>query len=109
MQTAKRDVEQLFSFVDEAIEVAPGLARAALEQILAVEPGLERAETLLGEIGDARRQADPLWLVIEAAESLASQGLHLQAREVAAYVRRRFGSKEEARNWLQGVDLLLEA
>lgn len=109
MQTANKDVEKLFSFVDEAIEVAPGLARAALEQILASEPGNARAGRLLDLIEAEVRPPDPLRLVMEAAESLAAQGLHVQAREVAAYVRRRFGAADEARAWLAGVDFLLEA
>ena len=109
MERTRHDVDQLFSLVDEAIDEAPHLARTALEAILMFRPDLGRARELITLAQADRIERDPLLLVMEAAEDLAARGLHIQAREVAAYVRKRYAAREEARAWLEGVDLLLES
>ena len=105
--TTDRDLAMLFDFIDEVIDDSPSLAATALEEILAMSPNNIRAERLLAKIEADYAAEDPLRLVIEAAEGLAAQGLHLQAREVVTYIEKRYGKRSEAQAWLEGVDILL--
>jgi len=108
MESRTELVANLFNVVDHVIDESPVVARSALLQIRAIAPESGRAERLLRVMESDEVPEDPLRLVMEAAEGLACRGLYVQARDVVAYVQRRYGSNPEARAWLANVDLLVQ-
>lgn len=119
MATVDEDLPSLFSFVDANINCCPERARAVLESIVELWPENERAKTLLVTLDNPQLDEGllaigtegsegGLHIVMEAAETLAAQGLYVQAREVIHHIRTRYLASREAREWLVGVGLLME-
>jgi len=119
MKLARAEIplDALFSVVDITFERAPEEARAVLEGIVEIDPDNRRARSLLDRLEpdqlapyDLRvaHVDELLRSVMEAAETLASEGLFERAWEIVGHVEKRYASSDEAKAWLDGIGLLLE-